>query len=83
MDLEEQLQVLRQQYVGQLPKKFAEIAEHWRQLRAQDDATLRATLHRLTHSLAGSGATYGFPDISTAARRAENLFKIQPDAPDH
>lgn len=32
-----------------------------------------AKMQALTHSLAGSGATFGFPDITTAGRKAEAL----------
>jgi DNA-binding response OmpR family regulator len=31
------------------------------------------TLRRIAHSLKGSGATYGFPDVSEAARRVEGV----------
>ncbi|PQV65060.1 diguanylate cyclase (GGDEF) domain-containing protein [Abditibacterium utsteinense] len=33
------------------------------------------TLHRATHTLAGSGATFGFPAVSDTARRAEIALK--------
>src|SRR4029077_13531254 len=44
------------------------------------------TFHRLAHSLAGVGATFGFPEITTAARRLESLLKAalataEPPAP--
>ncbi len=34
------------------------------------------TLHRATHTLAGSGATFGFSAVSDAARRAEITLKM-------
>ncbi len=34
-----------------------------------------ASLHRAAHTLAGSGATFGFPAVSSAARRVETLIK--------
>lgn len=34
-----------------------------------------SNLHRATHTLAGSGTTFGFPAVSKAARRAEILLK--------
>ncbi|MEK6747821.1 MAG: Hpt domain-containing protein [Pseudomonadota bacterium] len=80
MDLDARLIELRRQYVAQLPKKFSDIEALWRQLRTQDDPQQRADLHRLTHSLAGSGATYGFPNISTAARHAEDILKPHSEA---
>lgn len=36
--------------------------------------------HRLVHSLAGSGATFGFQDLSTHARALEIELKALPHA---
>jgi HPt (histidine-containing phosphotransfer) domain-containing protein len=33
------------------------------------------TFHRLAHSLSGVGTTFGFPEITTAARRLEGVLK--------
>jgi HPt (histidine-containing phosphotransfer) domain-containing protein len=38
------------------------------------------TFHRLAHSLAGAGATVGFPEVSEASRRLESLLKSALDA---
>ena len=38
-------------------------------------------LHRLAHSLAGSGGTYDFPDLSQAARALETRLKSLEGAP--
>jgi HPt (histidine-containing phosphotransfer) domain-containing protein len=38
------------------------------------------TFHRLAHSLAGAGATFGFPEVSEVARRLESLLKSALDA---
>jgi HPt (histidine-containing phosphotransfer) domain-containing protein len=32
------------------------------------------TLHRLIHGLAGSGETFGFPQLSQAARQCERVL---------
>lgn len=67
---------LRQYFAGRLPARIAEIE------RARDEARdagwtgppLR-TFHRLAHSLAGAGATFGFPEVTALARRLEALLK--------
>lgn len=77
--LQEQLRLLSEGYAQKLPGKLAQIGELWRTVR-DDDALLWApdtlsNLHRLVHSLAGSGATFGFAEVSRHARRAEIVLK--------
>ncbi|MFL6193330.1 MAG: Hpt domain-containing protein [Thermoanaerobaculia bacterium] len=63
---------LRRYFTGRLPARLAEIV-------AARDAARDAgwaeeplrTFHRLLHSLAGAGATFGFPEVSDLARRLE------------
>ncbi|RYX83279.1 diguanylate cyclase [bacterium] len=77
--LQEQLKNLREGYAAKLPEKLTQIESLWQivgnEARDQwpDDALF--TLHRLVHSLAGSGATFGFPELSLHARRAEVELK--------
>jgi HPt (histidine-containing phosphotransfer) domain-containing protein len=69
-------QELRRYFAGRLPDRLAEVE------RARDDARdagwtgdpLR-TFHRLAHSLAGAGATFGYPEVSDLARGLERLLK--------
>ena len=70
-----QLQALRQRYATELPAKLAEIRSTAKTLHDQWDDELLRTLHRLTHSLTGSGATFGYADISHAARDLELKLK--------
>lgn len=76
--LREQLLVLRQSYGSRLQEKVNEILEHWRQCQAvqgeqrQEQLTI---LHRLTHTVAGSGATFGFPEAGARARCVEGILK--------
>lgn len=77
--LQEQLRVLRENYAAKLPDKRAQIESLWNSIRVSARASWPEealfTLHRLVHSLAGSGATFGFPDLSLHARRAEIELK--------
>jgi HPt (histidine-containing phosphotransfer) domain-containing protein len=67
---------LKQYFAGRLPARIAEVE------RARDEARdagwsgppLR-TLHRLSHSLAGAAATFGFPEEAARARRIEKLLE--------
>ena len=59
-----------------LPEKLDEIDAHWRMLGAAAwDPAGAAVLQRLTHSLAGSGSTFGYPALGEIARSAEQLLK--------
>lgn len=72
----EELQALRKSYAVQLPDKLAVIDTHWQTLNDGDwDPARAAVLQRLTHSLAGSGSTFGFPKVSEIARSMEQILK--------
>jgi serine phosphatase RsbU (regulator of sigma subunit)/HPt (histidine-containing phosphotransfer) domain-containing protein len=64
-----QFETLHQSYIAELPRKILRAREIW-DLISDDgwDNDAWHNLHRLIHSLAGSGAMYGFPMISTTAR---------------
>jgi phosphoserine phosphatase RsbU/P len=64
-----QFETLHQSYIAELPRKILRAREIW-DLISDDgwDDDAWHNLHRLIHSLAGSGAIYGFPMISAAAR---------------
>lgn len=72
---------LRRYFAYRLPARVSEVeAAH----DAARDAGWRGeplrTFHRLAHSLAGAGATFGFPEVSEAARQLENLLKSALDS---
>lgn len=74
-DFRQALQALKQEYLGALPNKIADIDTLWQTLRQSSDTTDLATFIRLAHSLAGSGATYGFPGVGKAAHALEQYCK--------
>lgn len=75
--LEEQ----RADYRHSLPGRLAQIETLWRQaLNDETPAAALATLERYAHSLAGSGATFGFADIGAAARVLELAVNPLVDA---
>ena len=75
----DQFEVLRRTYGDRLEQKINGIEASWQHYLAlpasQEKFEALSTLHRLTHSLAGSGATFGFPLISQFARRCEMVLK--------
>lgn len=80
-EFEAALQALRDEYRRNLPGKIEELASAWRVLRDGEwDAEQFKTFTRLAHSLAGSGATYGFDAVSQAARELELYCKAQNGA---
>lgn len=81
-----QLQLLRDNYVRDLPGKIGQIREGLNALRSSWNNESLRTLHRHTHSLTGSGATFGFAEVSAAARALEHVLKnlVEADAgPEH
>ena len=75
----DKFELLRRAYGARLEDKIADIEaawEHYLRLPAGAEKAEALTIsHRLTHSLAGSGATFGFPLISQFARCAEIPLK--------
>ena len=78
-EFEDKFAVLRRAYGARLEVKIAAIEAAWAHYLEAPVGTEKAEAlvvsHRLTHSLAGSGATFGFPLISQYARRAEIQLK--------
>lgn len=75
-DIQAQLQALYESYAEKLPEKLKEINQYWQIIMSEDDDSIdnMKTLHRLVHSLAGSGATFGFEELSQRARYIEQIL---------
>lgn len=66
------LDVQRADYRRALPQRVAQIEWLWHQvLNGDSSADALVTLERCAHSLAGSGATFGFAGMGSAARELE------------
>ena len=82
-DLEARLAAVRGAFVADLPNRAAALRAAWDAVQTTEG---RAEFHRLVHSLSGSGATFGFPDLSAHARALEERLqsRLQGDVPgDH
>lgn len=68
-DVLAQLGELHVAYAATLPAKLAHLRAAWeRSCQPTVDVQASDELHRLAHSLVGSGATFGFPALSAAAQ---------------
>lgn len=74
-DFQNALNQLRAEYAQHLPARISEIETVWHTLRAEWNAEEFTRFIRGAHSLAGSGATYGFPRVSQSARALERYAK--------
>lgn len=71
------LNVQRADFGNSLPERLAKIECLWSQvLRGEKPAEALALLQRCAHTLAGSGATFGFAAVGNAARELE--FAVNP-----
>ena len=61
-------------FVAGLPDKLSAINAGWEQLQRSWDVEVLTHLHRLVHSLHGTGATLGFEMLSAAARGLEHAL---------
>jgi len=75
-ELQAQLKALCDAYGAQLPEKLKQLEQVWKHL-CQDswDEENFQTLHRMVHSLTGSGKTFGFALLSDVARNLEEHLK--------
>ena len=79
LTFQEQLAALRETYSRGLPDKLERIALAWQEIcDTRQEGGVESSpeegwerLHRGVHSLAGSGASMGFPELSVAARELE------------
>ena len=79
--LHEKLAEIKTQYIEQLPERISRIASDWKQCteNGYEEDCLR-NLFRMAHSLKGSGATFGFENISMLATRLDNAFSELVDS---
>lgn len=76
-ELEKQLLELQKNYSKQLPVKIMELELMWENIRESDGSNtgeLIATMRRNVHRLTGSGATFGFNDLSESAQKLEIIL---------
>jgi diguanylate cyclase (GGDEF)-like protein len=68
---------LQREYLAELPERLGELDAAAAAFRA-GDPTAAASLRTRFHRLAGSGGSYGFPEISAVARELEHWVAAGP-----
>lgn len=75
-DLARELEALSVEYRASLPQRFEDIDAAWGKLtRGEGDAESVLVVLRNLHSMAGSALTFGLPELTTAARAAEDWIE--------
>lgn len=90
VELQKKLEALKQIYLQQLPDRADEIRRTWKELPtvSNKESTFQ-TLRNLIHRITGSAGTYGFEDLSHAARTLEysleeyDLNHFDPNSQNH
>jgi len=72
--LQERLQKLQQEYTRKLPARIDGMEEAWRGVLEEGEPLALASLLHDAHGLNGSGAVYGYQNISAIARELEQLL---------
>jgi HPt (histidine-containing phosphotransfer) domain-containing protein len=75
--LDRALQKLRREYLASLPARLDELRSDLAGVRDGRPEAAAALQTRL-HQLAGSGGSYGFSELSKAAREAEHWIATHP-----
>ncbi len=71
----EKIAKLREAYLAQLPERIQQArACYTRLCENPDDRAAAVDLHRLLHSLKGTGRSFGFHDLGTSAALGEDLL---------
>ena len=74
------LEQIRNQFIAGLPQRAHHIEDLWHKLRYLNWSPQGLkVLHNLTHKLAGSGASFGLPDISEAAQILDTYLQEHLD----
>jgi len=81
-DPKKELEFLRQQYIQSLPGKINAIKELWQEALVRNEFSKLEELHRMSHSLVGSGATFGQKVMSSSARVLELYVKENSNSKD-
>lgn len=75
--LEQKIQEIQQDYAAQLPDKIEEMEKLWTTIQKSKEKEARLTQFRtLAHKMTGSGATFGFPEITRDAQQLELLLDM-------
>jgi len=79
LEIEDKLAQIKENYVLSLPDKLKDIQNLWLKVCESGEKESLDVMYRLTHSLAGSGATFGQIELSKKAKSLELYVKENAD----
>lgn len=75
-ELSSRMRSLQEEYARRLPDKLDQLDELWHKLLYVDwRSDLLALMQRMAHNLAGSGRSFGFPEVSEIAAGLERFLQ--------
>jgi len=74
-EMQNQLAILKEKYITALPSKIDAIRVLWTDIHTTKNPERLEELHRMAHSLAGSGATFDQVHVSKCSKDLENFIK--------
>lgn len=78
--LEDKLRLLRNEFLDKLPETISDINAQWVEVtNTHWEMESVFTLHRLTHNLAGSSATFGLMNVAETARDLDEELMVLLD----
>ena len=73
--LKDRIRSVQRHFIAKLPSQIEEIKQHWKNLRYVSWEHERVVeLQTIAHRLAGSGGTFGFPEVSHVARAVDEAL---------
>jgi len=80
-DIQQKLRLLQEQYTAAMPGKLSDLSAQWQCLvENRDDEEQFEFVIRQFHTIAGSGTSFGFPEVTQVARDAEKMLKADQKA---
>lgn len=79
LEVQKKLNELAELYRKNLPDKIQKIETYWLELQQNFNPVQFGDFHREVHSLCGSAGTYGYSELSHAARQMEVFLKTMLD----
>jgi len=82
VDIQAALQQLKVTFIDKIPAKITEIKQVWQTLKSEPtDDEVSQLLHRLTHTLAGTAATFKLEELAECAREIEHTIQSFSTSP--
>ncbi len=71
---QERLEIIGRDYIKELPSKMSRIEKTWEGLQEVWDDNNFNAFYGMIHSIAGAGATFGFPELSNIAMEVDGIL---------